>query len=114
MNELIKHCFYLLDGHVKLMCPNLSQSGGLWHGQWSLEGTILWYQELVSSDIDLPLTTEDVTALMKRFYVQWLSVTDLVALWGQIYIIFCQLDIIDEQSKQRIYYPMNNANRPSQ
>jgi peroxidase len=42
------------------------------------------YDALVSraSDVDLPLTTEDVPALMKRFSAQGLSETDLVALSG--------------------------------
>jgi peroxidase len=35
-----------------------------------------------ASDVDLPLATENVTALMKRFSAQGLSVTDLVALSG--------------------------------
>jgi Peroxidase len=42
------------------------------------------YDAFVSraSDVDLPLATEDVPALMKRFSAQGLSVTDLVALSG--------------------------------
>ncbi|KAJ3700971.1 hypothetical protein LUZ61_004676 [Rhynchospora tenuis] len=35
-----------------------------------------------ASDVDLPLTTEDVPALMKRFSAQGLTVDDLVALSG--------------------------------
>ncbi|KAJ3696227.1 hypothetical protein LUZ60_001604 [Juncus effusus] len=42
------------------------------------------YDSLASraSDVDLPLTTENVPELMKRFSAQGLSVTDLVALSG--------------------------------
>jgi Peroxidase len=45
------------------------------------------YDALVSraSDVDLPLATEDVRTIMKRFTAQGFSVTDLVALSGRIY-----------------------------
>ncbi|KAJ3696229.1 hypothetical protein LUZ60_001606 [Juncus effusus] len=42
------------------------------------------YDSLTSraSDVDLPLMTEDMPVLMKRFSVQGLSITELVALSG--------------------------------
>jgi peroxidase len=55
------------------------QSGG---PTWKVE--LGRYDALVSraSDVDLPLATEDVPGLMKRFSSQGFSVTDLVALSG--------------------------------
>jgi Peroxidase len=61
------------------------QSGG---PTWKVE--LGRYDALVSrsSDVDLPLATEDVPALMKRFSAQGLSVTDLVALSGTVEYMF--------------------------
>jgi peroxidase len=72
-----------LDELVRLiLLVFVCQSGG---PTWKVE--LGRYDSLVSraSDVDLPLATEDVPALMKRFSAQGLSVTDLVALSGPIY-----------------------------